>query len=187
MTKNEIIDALFKDQVIDDMITNITGGNPLRNDLKQELFVILLEMPGSKILDAYSGKWLTYLCVNIITKQWRSTTSPFYKKFRKETQNSDWKDLPEEEGIDWLLINEIVKEIEDLPFVERELLKMRYKLGDWGVGGSLEDRECKKVITSYRKIERKLKIGDISIDHNTIQKYHNKSIDKIKKKLKGKI
>jgi hypothetical protein len=70
---------------------------------------------------------------------------------------------------------------------------MRWKIGKYDKHfGELRDTECKKDIYSYRKIEKKLSIktsdGEkyISIDHNTIHKYHQIVIEKIKKKLDDK-
>lgn len=192
MTKNLILDNLFRDPLIDDMIWNITGGHELKDDLKSELFLILMEMSDSKIVGAWEGKWLNYLCVNILTKQWRSNTSPFYKKYRKSRTNEEFVDIIDEEGgVDWDLVGKVVNIIEnELNFVERELFMMRYKIGKYDKWfGELRDKDCQKTIYSYRKIEKKLSIENksgkaITIDHSTVEVYHKKSIQKIKKLLK---
>jgi hypothetical protein len=100
MTKNLILEALFNNPIIDDMIWNITGGHPLKDDLKSELFLILMEMSETKIILAWEGKWLNYLCVNILTKQWKSGTSPFHKKFKKFKWEDGEIELVEEVGLD---------------------------------------------------------------------------------------
>jgi hypothetical protein len=190
MTKSLILDKLFREPLIDDMIWNITGGNPLREDLKSELFLILMEMPDVKIVSAWEGKWLNYLCVNILTKQWKSSTSPFYKKFRKEKTNEEFIDIIEiEGGIDWEMIEKILEIAQKhLPFVEKELFMMRYKIGKYDRWfGELRDKDCQKPVYSYRKIEKKLAIGSsgkpITIDHSTVEVYHKRSIEKIRKIL----
>lgn len=184
MTKNDILCELWTSPHIDDIIENITGGHHLTADLKSELFLILSEMSEVKIVSAWTGKWMNYLIINIIMKQWRSSTSPFHKKYRPPHSEVGVSEVEEEGDIDWNLIEEVMKEIEKLPLVERELIKMRYKLGVWNkTDGQLRDTECKKTIYSYRKMEKRLRIGEITIDHNTIQKYHNKSIEKIKKNI----
>jgi hypothetical protein len=191
MTKDIILDKLYRDPMIDEMIWNITGGNPLKEDLKSELFLILMEMPDSKIIGAWKDKWINYLCVNILTKQWRSSTSPFYKKFKKERTNEEFIDIIDEEvGVDWELA-ETILDIADkhLTFVEKELFMMRYKIGKYDRWfGEWRDKECQKPIYSYRKIEKKLAIGTsggkpITIDHSTVEVYHKRSIEKIRKIL----
>lgn len=192
MTKSLILDNLFRSPVIDDMLVNITGGNDLRHDLKSELFLILMEMPDIKIIRAHQGRWLTYLCVNILKKQWRSTTSPFYKKWRKNWGGEIMGDVIDElDDFDYETLDKILTIIDKLPLVEKELFQMRYKIGKYDRWlGALRDKDCQKAVYSYRKIENKLAIqtiGDkkpITIDHSTVEKYHKKSIERIKKLLK---
>jgi hypothetical protein len=193
MTRNDILTELFKSPLLDDIIINITGGNILKEDLKSELFLILMEMPEVKIIEAYNNRWLNYLCINILTKQWRSNTSPFYKNFKRESKNEEIKDIEDDDiKIDYEAFNKIIKAIEVLPFVERELFKMRYKLDRYDKWfGDLRDENCKKEIYSYKKIEKKLQLETkshgkpITICHSTVHLLHKKSIKKIKKIIKN--
>lgn len=187
MTKNEIITELWKNPFIDEVIFNITGGHNLSNELRSELFVILIEMPDIKIKTAHSGKWLNYLAINILKKMWNSKTSPFYNKWKKrvgdeiqfDISQSDDEPFPEE------ILEQVLVVVDGLPFVERELFMMRYKIGKYDRWlGELRDTNCKKPIYSYRKIESKLQIGGVKIDHSTIEVYHKKTINKIKRELK---
>lgn len=189
MKKAEIIEALYKSPVIDDIIWNITGGNSLAEDLKSELFLILLEMPEIKIVNAYEGKWLNYLCINIIKKQWSSGTSPFYKKYKKGVGDElSFEIVDDSIPFDIETFDKVMMAIEQLPLVEKELLKMRWKIGKYDKWfGELRDKDCQKDITSYRKIEKRLTIQtinskkNITIDHSTVAKYHEKAIERIKK------
>lgn len=188
MTKNLILDNLWRSSLIDDMIWNITNGHHLKDDLKTELFIILCEMPDSKIINAYKGKWLNYLCVNIITKQWKSKTSPFYKKYKKDWNLEGNFDIADElDEFPYDLLEEVMKIIEQLPFVEKELFMMRYKIGKYDRWlGELRDTNCKKSISSFKKVELKLAINTITISHSTVEKYHRKVIEKIRKQLSKK-
>lgn len=192
MTKSLILDKLWRDPLIDDILYNITGGNALREDLKSELFLILMEMKDQKIIKAWKEKWIHYLCVNILKKQWKSSTSPFYKKFKGEKSNDFSGDIIDElDDFDYELLDKVLQIVETkLPLVERELFMMRYKLGKYDRWlGVLRDKECQKAVYSYRKIEQKLAITmvdggqPITIDHSTVEKYHKRSIQKIKKLL----
>lgn len=193
MKKDLILDKLFRSSIINDMIWNITYGHPLGEELKMELFLILMEMPEAKIVAAEKNHWLNYLCINIIKKQWSSKSSPFYKKFKKFSQNRDeMGDVADElDDFDYELFDRIIQIVETkLPMVERELFLMRYKVGKYDRWfGKLGDKDCSRPTYSYRKIEKKLAIQTIdsdkpiTIDHSTIEKYHKKSIMRIKKIL----
>jgi hypothetical protein len=123
---------------------------------------------------------------------WRSNTSPFYKKWRKGFGDGEPRDMIMElDDFDYEKLDLVLGLVDKLPFVEQELFKMRYKIGKYDKWfGELRDKDCKKSVYSYRKIENKLAIetknGEkpITIDHSTVEKYHKRSIEKIKKMLK---
>lgn len=195
MRKDKIISELYTSQFITDLINTITSGNKLKDDLKGELFLILCEMPASRIENAYDNHYLTYLCVNILKKQYHSNTSPFHKKYRmnKFEELGDWNLEDMLEGVDdgdiqvfldkikWIIDNK-------LDMIDRELFKLYYKWDRYDRWvGDLRDKDCQKPISSYRKIEKKLTITilengkSISIGRSTIALSHKRSIDKIKK------
>lgn len=60
----------------------------LRDDLKQELFVILCEMPDSKIEALHTNNQLRYYVTRIVLNMIASSTSPFHKKYRQFTLDS---------------------------------------------------------------------------------------------------
>jgi hypothetical protein len=213
ITKDDILTDLYKSDFIKDLIWTITSGNQLKEDLKSELFLILFEMDDRRILGAYNNNYLHYLCVNILKKQYHSKTSPFHKKFRKEMGNNydgnvividpcyqsenEWKYnspleiepdtyvFPEElmEKIIWFVDNK-------LDLVDRELFKIYYKIGRYDRWlGDLRDTNCKKPISSLRKVENKLAITTIegkkiTIGYDTIRLSLNRSLMRIKYYLK---
>jgi hypothetical protein len=192
MTKNLILDKLFRSNLIDDILWNITGGHYLKEDLKSELFLILMEMSDQKIIAAHKNNWINYLCINILLKQWKSKKSAFYKKYKKyEGVELKWDIMDENDIFDYELLDKVLDIVENkLPFVEKELFMMRYKIGKYDKWlGELRDKDCQKPVYSYRKIEKKLAIDTvnskkpITIDHSTVEKYHRRSIERIKKIL----
>jgi hypothetical protein len=196
ITKNEILTGLWQSQFIKDLLQTITSGHQLKEDLRQELFLILLEMDEKKIIRAHKGNWLHYLCVNIVKKQYHSNTSPFHKMFRKECatdvevplQNVDdafWSEANDEiiEKVVWFIENK-------LDLVDRELFKIYYKIGRYDRWvGDLRDATCQKATSSLRKVEKKLAITtldgkQISIGYDTIRLSLNRSLMRIKHYLK---
>ena len=197
--RDEIITELWKSNLIDDIIKTITsgGGGRFVEDLKSELFLILLEKKDDVILNADSGNYLIYLCINILKKQYHSKTSPFHKKYRIGWSGGmEFSELVSEEADEDVNKNinliESIKNIVDtrLDFVDRELFKLYYKMDRYDRWtGDLRDESCEKEMSSYRKIERKLSITPISnerrigVSRNTIALSHKRSIEKIKRIL----
>jgi hypothetical protein len=203
LTKNDILTELYKSPFINDLVFTITSGHELKEDLKAELFLILCEMTETRVVNAYNGNFLHYLCVNIVKKQYNSKKSPFHQKWRKGgitqfsgSQTTSRAELPELYTENLQLHTELVVEkvlwfVENkLDLVDRELFKIYYKFGDYDrYFGELRDQTCKKPISSLRKVERKLAIttidgGYISIGYDTIRLSLNRSLMRIKYYLK---
>ena len=205
-SKNEILTNLYTNPLLDEIIwkiTNSPNGRILREDLKSELFLILVEMSDVRIKTAHRSNYLIYMCVNILKKQYHSGSSPFFKKWRKEMGGDfividdvcgddldleqmeiDFENIELLEKIKWIVDNK-------LDLVDRELFKLYYKWDRYDRWlGDLKDVTCDKEMSSYRKIEKKLTItpldGEkkIGISRNTIAISHQRSIEKIKKWLR---
>lgn len=189
--RDEILSDLYKSSFMDDLISKITSNNQLMWDLKQHLFLILCEMPAKKIIEAYDNHYLNYLCVNIIKKQYHSSTSPFHKIWRKDRNHLEG-DVPDilDEFVDEKIISDILNIVKDLNIVDRELFLMYYKFERYDRWlGDLKDYNCEKPTSSLRKIENKLAITTIegkriTISRDTIRVSLKRSIDKIRKELR---
>jgi hypothetical protein len=201
LSKNDIITNLYKSKFIDDLVYKITSGHQLAEDLKAELFVILVEMSDVRIKRAHEQNYLNYMCVNILKKQYHSNTSPFHKMYRKNSA-SQVPIFNDDDKLESIIDSDDINEMEDilnkiewivenkLTLIDRELFKLYYKMGRYNrIDGDLRDMTCDKATSSYRKIERKLaittldKAGSISICRSTIALSHKRSMDKIKKWL----
>ncbi|MFT3679446.1 MAG: hypothetical protein QM791_04185 [Ferruginibacter sp.] len=55
----------------------------LREDLRQEVILVICELPEEKLLQLHADKVLEFFTVRIILNQVKSNTSPFTKKYRK--------------------------------------------------------------------------------------------------------
>lgn len=191
MRRNDIITELYNSKFLDDVINTITSRHQLTQDLKAELFLILCEMPERRIKDAYINNWLNYMCINILKKQYHSSTSPFHKKYRKNQSDNeigDISDIKEEANYD--LISKIEWIVDNkLDIVDRELFKMYYKMDRYDRWlGDLKDNTCEKATSSYRKMEIKLALkGEprITISRSTIFLSHQRAMMIIKKELRS--
>jgi len=166
-------------------------------------------MKEDKIIKAQENNYLIYLCINILKKQYHSSTSPFHKKFRKEKfdemiidddQDDNMIDKDVQLAFDEISDREEMEELlnkvkwivdNKLDVIDRELFKLYYKWDKYDRWmGELRDITCDKETSSYRKIEKKLAITTItsdgsnkkiSIGRSTIALSHQRSIEKIKK------
>lgn len=83
MMLDRIIEELYREKVIRNIITNMNVFEGDIDDLEQEVYAILLEYDVDKIIEMYNKKQLKFFIVGIITRQYFSKTSPFYKKYKK--------------------------------------------------------------------------------------------------------
>lgn len=82
MNKNQIIEFIYKNKDINNLIDNVHPDH-LRDDLRQEMALALLSMSEEKINEIWASNGLVGFSIKIITNMAFSSTSPFYKNFRK--------------------------------------------------------------------------------------------------------
>lgn len=105
-TRNDILTELESVGVMDNIIRNITKTDPKRdetiNDLKQMVYMALLEKPEELVVDLYGKGQLIYYISRIVMNQWNSKTSPYYYIYHKMQNNSiDIDDYGEEPPTEW--------------------------------------------------------------------------------------
>jgi hypothetical protein len=178
-SKDEILIELWNSAFLDEIIWKITSGHYLKEDLKAELFSILTEMNEKKLKKAHKEKWIVYLCINILKKQYHSSSSPFHKKWRgneNECELIDGLNAAGDEGVfdnEFAPILQKVMWIVDnkLDLVDRELFKIYYKFDKYDKHfGEMRDINCKKSVSSLRKIQKKLEIVSVEGKPITISK-----------------
>lgn len=109
----------------------ITRGNSLWNDLYQESILAILELPEKKFAEI---KCLECFFIKIADRNWNSSTSPFYYKYRKIkteqlTANVERGEEEGEEEKKEYEISRINKIISDSHWYDRELFNLFLKLG----------------------------------------------------------
>jgi hypothetical protein len=82
MTRNQIIEDLFTGKNFNDCLSKM---NPaaLRDDLKQEVALIVCELPEEKLIQLKQQGQLEFYVVRIILNLVKNKYSSFTKKFRK--------------------------------------------------------------------------------------------------------
>lgn len=89
LTKDQIISALYTGKNFNDCLAKMEPEH-LREDLRQEVILIVCEWPEEKIQKLHGEGALEFYVVRVILNQCQSNTSPFYKKYRQVTEQ--WAD-----------------------------------------------------------------------------------------------
>lgn len=85
-TNKEILNIIVSDPKYYNAVSNITKGHSLTDDLFNELLCIIGEYDNKKLNKLVEKKALKFYFIRICLNQWRSNTSPFYKKYKKDNQ-----------------------------------------------------------------------------------------------------
>ena len=88
MNKQDIITIIHKEHWIEDIIKKYNLDESLKDDFIQEMYLILLEYNENKIIELYNKNQLKYFLIRICVNNYKSTTSPWYKKYMK--YNKEW-------------------------------------------------------------------------------------------------
>lgn len=84
MTKNEIIEIIAKERLVEQICSNIAKtNNDILNDLSQNIYIDLLLKDEEKIVNLYETNQLRFFIVKMAKNNLFSKNSPFYKTFKK--------------------------------------------------------------------------------------------------------
>ena len=86
MTKNEIIEIIAKERMVEQICSNIAKSadcDDTLKDLSQEIYLDLLSKDEEKIVNLYETNQIRFFVVRMITNNLFSKNSPYYQVFRK--------------------------------------------------------------------------------------------------------
>ena len=167
MGKNEIVEQLFTSKEFNDCINKMEPDH-LRDDLRAEVALILLETDEKKLIEIHQGGGLRFYTVRIIMNLIQSKTSLFYKLYRQQVVEITDKYIAGEDqdfearAVKEDLEDKAISEIDNLYWYNGEMVKLYLKYGN------------------YRAIEENTRIPYTSA-YKTIQK----SLTEIKQKVLG--
>lgn len=81
MTKNSIIEEVYTSQWLADVISKMNPED-LRDDLKQEAIMVLLEMDEERLKDMYQSGMIKFFTIRIVINMIKSDRSKFFVMFR---------------------------------------------------------------------------------------------------------
>ncbi len=80
---SRIISELEEQGTVREICENMKVSKNDIDDFVQEIYMILLEYNKDKIVELYRNKQLKYFIVGVVSRQYNSNTSPYYKKYKK--------------------------------------------------------------------------------------------------------
>jgi len=151
---NKYIEDVYRSPQINQLIKSVRPES-LQDDLRQEMALALLSIDCEKITEIWASNGLIGFSIKIITNMAFSSTSPFYKKFRKSDYDKALNYLRSQVKLPELNLNFAniaTKRLED-KYKEDELQAHEAIL----FSKYVELRSCKKVADFYSIPEKHVK------------------------------
>jgi len=170
-TLNDYITKNYTD--LHQTVKNITKNNELTDELYHYCLMVLLEYDKDKMNEILKRGHVKYFFITIVTNQWCSSTSPFYKLHRSpkiEYIDEYNTNIVDEDGYD-------EKIDEQIKFIEKELDQTH-----WYVKRVVE----MKLENSYQQIKNITSIPRSSL-YSTFNKFRTETVEKYNKINKEKI
>ena len=90
MDKHRVVEILAQEQRVERLVRVICKvTSPILADLAQVIYLALLEYDNDKVVELYEKEQINFFLVRIIKNQWMSSTSPFYRIYRKSSRQSN--------------------------------------------------------------------------------------------------
>ena len=88
MNKQEIIQEISKDKIVEEIVYNIgSKGDEDLKDLIQDIYINLLEKEDNLIETLYNTNQLKYFIIRMVVNNIHSKNSPYYTKYKKDKIN----------------------------------------------------------------------------------------------------
>jgi hypothetical protein len=175
------IEEIYKSKWFNKMITTVIQMNKdtnyLKDELRSEITLILLEQ-GEKVEKLGDPKAYVW---SIIRNQYQSSSSPFHKKWRTTEyidENFDLSDdnYEHDDRYNKIELERLHDKLNSLHPAETILIKMFFKIGEFGIGGEWFDAEHKSLISNTSRINKLTgipkKIIEVEVE-NILKKLRN--------------
>jgi hypothetical protein len=83
LTNGEIVSVVIEQGIVDKALRLYGVHTSHKEDLAQEVLLILLEMDNERLNDIHEDGKLSHFVTKIVKNQWCSNTSTYYAQFRK--------------------------------------------------------------------------------------------------------
>jgi hypothetical protein len=154
------------------IVKNITKGNELSDELYHFCLMVLLEYNKDKMAEIVKRNHVKYFFITIVMNQYNSSTSPFYKQYRKQNVEyvEEYQDVKDDDFYD-------DKIDEKIAFIEDELKNQHWYI---------QQVVNMKTEMSYQEIKDVTGIPRSSL-YSTFNKFRTETVEKYNKINKEKI
>lgn len=97
---NKILEEIDKSKLLYELFSNMNVAKEEFDDLRQEIYMIILNHDANKIIEMYEKKQLKYWLVRVITNQYFSRYSTYYYKYKKYYELIDKNNLNKDNNED---------------------------------------------------------------------------------------
>jgi len=163
-TLNDYITKNYAD--LHQVVKNITKNDELCDELYHYCLMVLLEYNHDKMAEILKRGHVKYFFITIVLNQWNSSTSPFYKQYKKQNIQyvEDYFEVKDDDAYD----NKIDEQID---FIKNEL-----ETQHWYVKKVVE----MKTEMSYQQIKDITGIPRSSL-YSTFDKFRTETVEKYNK------
>jgi RNA recognition motif-containing protein len=181
--KNKIIEDLYNDKRFNNTLSKLCKNKEHIEDLKQEVIIILLGKEEKKIIELSKKNLLLYYTIGVIKNQYHSSSSEFYRKFRKSNLDLDIIDdlLNNSDEVDYDRL--LTEKIENYLYTEIHWLDAHIFTCYYFTKVDTETGKILKPL-SYRQIQDLHRWYDMKIDYNKVAKIVKRTMIQIENKLK---
>jgi DNA-directed RNA polymerase specialized sigma24 family protein len=157
MLREDIISMMYSDKDINAAIGKMQPID-LQEDLKQEIFFVICELPPVRLVDMYSNGYLKYFIVRTMLNMAKSDRSTFYNTFRRSwNEYGDHHDKAEEIYSEEMS-DRLYESMEILHWYEQEVFKLYSQNGKNILALSKETKiPYRSLFKTIRKVKALLK------------------------------
>lgn len=159
MDKNEIVEQLFTSKEFNDCIGKMEPDH-LRDDLRAEVALILLETDEKKLQEIHRSGGLKFYTVRIIINLIQSNKSPFYRLYRQQmAEITDRFIAGEEQDFEARIAREeteerALQEIDNQYWYNRDIIKLYMKYGNYR---AIEEVTQIPYSSAYKTVQKVIK------------------------------
>lgn len=89
MNKNEIIESIYTNKLLNEAIDNIVIFKRYREDFKSHFILQIMNIKEERLIGLYNRREIDWFCLRVMTNQWKSKTSTFWKIYRNNGFGND--------------------------------------------------------------------------------------------------
>jgi DNA-directed RNA polymerase specialized sigma24 family protein len=117
MLRDQIITSLYNSKEVNEAIDKMEPAE-LREDLKAEMFLALMELPDERIITMHEQGFIKFYLVRMMLNMIKSDRSSFYNKYRRQIRHTPEGEQPEADYD----LSDVTDQVKELHWYEQDLV-----------------------------------------------------------------